>query len=182
MPTISPTDFMQPANYTFDVGGVDFDGLEMLQGFNNDFASLWQTLIPDASGQYDPAGALAGASAPTSSHIPLGAARPSHPMIAGRIDTGPTIGAVAGQGHTVPSTPELAGNAGWMPSPHQVRGAASVGVAGGPSGFGAEGQGQGQAHGGIYGVLPDLGSSEFWSQIAAAGQDWEADPNVPFNF
>jgi hypothetical protein len=41
--------------------------------------------------------------------------------------------------------------------------------------------GQGQ-QGNEFGVLTDLGTSEFWSQIAAAGQDWGADPNLPFNF
>jgi hypothetical protein len=134
---------------------VDFDGLEMLQGFNNDFASLWQTVIPDTSFN--------------SNSMP--SAGPSQqPQMSLLSDAGPTIGAVAGQGQTVPSTPNLAeGNSGWVQSSPQV---------GTGTGY-AMGQGQ---QGNEFGVLTDLGTSEFWSQIAAAGQDWGADPNLPFNF
>ncbi|KAI9633949.1 fungal-specific transcription factor domain-containing protein [Dioszegia hungarica] len=155
--TISPTDFLQPVNYTFDVGGVDFDGLEMLQGFNNDFASLWQTVIPDTSFTSNP----------------MPSAGPSQqPQMSLLSDAGPTIGAVAGQGQTVPSTPNLAdGNSGWVQSSPQVGTGTGTGYT----------MGQGQ-QGNEFGVLTDLGTSEFWSQIAAAGQDWGADPNLPFNF
>jgi hypothetical protein len=140
---------------SFDVGGVTFDGLEMLQGFTGveAAANFWNSLTPgyavggggglvaDGAG-----GMLEYAQMPGSAH-------PSN------------NGWVSAQG--TPSS-GAGGQAGYSPQAWAAGGSVQGG-----SGVGTVGP---QGQGGL-----QLESAEFWSQVAGNSFDWQADPAVPFN-
>jgi hypothetical protein len=194
--------------FSFDVGGVEFNGLEMLQGFG-DFSSLWSSMINDQYGEgVSPslggvqggmddmgAGSASGAGVGgTNGGAGMGAAGGAG---AGGGNMGPPLSGVhpspSGSippAHNNTQMPNTNTNSDWFSPSNSDRTKHTPGAHG-------QGQGQGQMttpgggpvpHGfpmsdaptpGLN--LPDLTSSEFWSSIAGAGQDWGADPNVPFN-
>lgn len=169
------------ADFVFDVGGVDFNGLEMLQGFQPDFATLWSSLMnepynegmgtPQAQGQGQGqgqghmGGSMSGAtSTPLVTQMPL---------------------AGAGAGGSDGPSPRVQTQTPMQP---QTQTQTQTQAAWTPSGMGAPGYSPTTPSAGagastIFGNLPipDISSSEFWSAVAGAGQDWGADPNVPFN-
>ena len=143
----------------FDIGGVTFDGLEMLQGFDfggngtNGDAGFWNSFIsPTAGGQF----VLSGQSTPASGPSPgvWGVEQNRMGGVGG--GSGGSGGGIAGM------------------SQGQGQGASGIAAGGGASG-GAGGQGGGMG----MGMLAH--GMDFWSQVAPGGYDWAADPNVPFN-
>jgi hypothetical protein len=164
--TVAPFDL-------FDVGGMTFDGLEMLQGFTGDVASLWTALAAEQWLNTSPA-----------------------PTGGGTTGVGPVPG-FSYSGQNTPNSNAGSGSGGQPttnPSPGawQFTGAAaSTGTAtgnGNGNGTTGTGTGTGTATGnGVSGLSPVNGLSggfdlnDFWSQVNGGSFDWQADPAVPFN-
>ena len=181
--------------FTFDVGGVDFNGLEMLQGFG-DFSSLWSSMINDQFGDgispsmntgagvagSNGAGGQAGA---VGQGAGAGSGSGGHGMANMGPPTGMTTGVHASPvGHAFTSHSNTGQAAEWFSPSGSDRARLTPGAqlttpGGGPVPHGFP-MGDTPTPG-FLGNLPDLTSSEFWSSVAGAGQDWGADPNVPFN-
>jgi len=103
----------------FDIGGVTFDGLEMLQGFdfggNNTDAGFWNSFIsPTAGGQY----VLSGQSTPASGPSPSGWVVEQNRMGGSGASASGAAGGVGGGGASgaggMPSGQGIGGNAGGM--------------------------------------------------------------------
>lgn len=155
---------------SFDLGGVTFDGLEMLQGFSGmDTASIWQAMsaafltdpqpTPGATTSYlHPSNhsTPASMSGSVSGSATANAGTMQPPTTPGHAQGG-LVQPVAGQGAPTPLWQHGAsgnGGAGWYMPVQSGR------VSGGE----ANGPGDGE-----------------WSQVAGNSFDWGADPTVPFN-
>ena len=198
--------------FTFDVGGIDFNGLEMLQGFG-DFSTLWSSMINDqfgegispsqlnqnAGGMGDMTGlgtdfGVSGNGAGVGSnpgqglgHGAGGAAAGSSganmgPPLAASLQASPAAPTRGTGGMGNSSTGDWFSPSGLVRdrTKHQTH-TPQLTPGGSVAPHPFPNPGNDATTPGFLGNLPDLTSSEFWSSVAGAGQDWGADPNVPFN-
>ncbi|WVQ73053.1 hypothetical protein IAR50_002616 [Cryptococcus sp. DSM 104548] len=159
-------DPMASYDMSFDLGGVNFEGLELLQGFSGGAAGFWNTFAY-MDGAY-PAQAGGSGSGPSSA---------------------PMSASASASGHYVPSgeqlTPGSTTGSGMSPSAWQGQGQGQSLQTPGGGGYVNHGEGyvpadqtgQGQGQGGNQGQA----QAAFWEQVTGSTFDWQADPNVPFN-
>lgn len=142
----------------FDVGGMTFDGLEMLNAFTSD---AWQAPL------VGPPSAGAG-NTNTNSPLDLANVTPT-----GDVKPLRSPATRMGSGAGLDTTPTL------QASPHTATAGAAQGQG---QGQGQQGPGQGAQW--LMGQSPGPGPAELaeiWSQIAGTTFDWQADPSVPFS-
>ncbi|WVN84929.1 uncharacterized protein L203_100065 [Cryptococcus depauperatus CBS 7841] len=145
-----------PMYETFDFGGVNFEGLELLQGFGGGVSQFWNSLNYMDGGSTTAGNAgTRGTGGYTSANLSAGSSAP--------------VTSTSSQFFSEQLTPTSGG-----PSPGSWQGL-NTGL---NNGSATQGQG-GYQQDGIANVGP--GVAAFWEQVVGGTFDWQADPNVPFN-
>ncbi|OXM77362.1 hypothetical protein C364_04919 [Cryptococcus neoformans Bt63] len=156
----APLQFTEPMptyDMVFDLGGVTFDGLELLQGFSGGASDFWNNFNFSMDGAgYD---STSGDSAPVTrigqQFLPSGQLTPDSNGDGSR----PSSSSWQGQLSRVVS----------QNGQQYVHGQGQDGY-----------NGAGSRSGGV-GTPNALGVATFWEQVTGSTFDWQADPNVPFN-
>ncbi|ODN81564.1 hypothetical protein L202_01979 [Cryptococcus amylolentus CBS 6039] len=169
---IDNQDMMAPYDMSFDLGGVNFEGLELLQGFSGGAAGFWNTFsyvdgtYPSASGRADSGQSSAPMSASASTS---GQYMPSGEQL--------TPGSASGSGVS-PSAWQGQGQGQFLQTPG---GGSYVNQGEGYVSSDQTGQGQGGHQVQAQAQAEAQGQAAFWEQVTGSTFDWQADPNVPFN-
>ncbi|WVQ84324.1 hypothetical protein IAT38_006476 [Cryptococcus sp. DSM 104549] len=137
---------------TFDLGGVTFDALDLLQGFGDGASTFWNNFTFQLENGYPSGGGTGSTGGGT-----------GHQMFSGHS----TPNSTSGSG---PSPSNWQGMAAMQAQPQGQGGGVGAGV------YGAQGQSAASGPGQV-----GAGMAEFWEQVAGNSFDWQADPNVPFN-
>ncbi|KGB77022.1 hypothetical protein I307_05976 [Cryptococcus deuterogattii 99/473] len=148
---------MPTYDMVFDLEGVTFDGLELLQGFNGDASNFWNNFNfdMDGAGYGITSGGSALVTRAKQQFLPSGNLSPNSSGGSSRVS--PT----SWQGQL----PPMIGQNG---QPY-VQGKEQDGY--NCVGSGSDGVGTPSA----------VGAVAFWEQVTVSTFDWRADPNVPFN-
>lgn len=148
---------MPTYDMVFDLEGVTFDGLELLQGFNGDASNFWNNFNfdMDGAGYGITSGGSALVTRAKQQFLPSGNLSPNSSGGSSRVS--PT----SRQGQL----PPMIGQNG---QPY-VQGKEQDGY--NCVGSGSDGVGTPSA----------VGAVAFWEQVTVSTFDWRADPNVPFN-